>query len=95
MTPKQRELLDYIEGYLRLHRYSPSFAEMVEAMGVASKSRVFKMTAALIEQGYLVRIAAGNRARNLVPARPELKAFSDQELRAELARRGEAEARAL
>lgn len=56
MTPKMRELLDYIKAYIEEHGYSPTYGEMCEATGNKSKSRIFGLIDCLEERGYIERI---------------------------------------
>lgn len=83
MTPKQRELLDFIESYIAENRFAPSFEEMQAQMGLKSKSGVDRMLAALEEQGQIKRIK--NRARAIELCL--LGSVPTPVLRAELARR--------
>lgn len=84
MTPKQRELLDFIEQYIGHHRYAPTYEEMRLAMGISTKSGVARLLNALEEQGQIVRRASRARAIEIKP----LAKFSIPDLRKELARRG-------
>lgn len=61
LTPKQRELLVFLTEYLETREVSPSFDEMREAVGLASKSGIHRLVSALEERGYIRRLA--NRAR--------------------------------
>ncbi len=61
LTGKQRELLDFLARYLAENQHSPSFDEMREAVGLASKSGIHRLVTALEERGYIRRLA--NRAR--------------------------------
>ena len=61
LTGKQRELLDFLVRYLAENQHSPSFDEMREAVGLASKSGIHRLVTALEERGYIRRLA--NRAR--------------------------------
>ena len=61
LTLKQRELLVFLTEYLETHEVSPSFDEMREAVGLASKSGIHRLVSALEERGYIKRLA--NRAR--------------------------------
>lgn len=61
LTKRQAELLSFIEG--RLEEGScPSFEEMREAAGLASKSGVHRLVTALVERGHLVRLPGRARA---------------------------------
>jgi SOS-response transcriptional repressor LexA len=62
MTPLQHRCLDMISSYITEKGYSPSYDEIAEALST-SKSRVFEVVAALVEQGHLVRTA--DKQRNL------------------------------
>lgn len=60
MTPAQKKLFDFIRAYITEHDgVSPSFDEMKDAMGLASKSGIHRLITALKDQGY---IATGRRA---------------------------------
>lgn len=62
MTPKQHELLSYIESHIAEKGYSPSFEDMKNALGVASKSGVHRLVCSLEERGLIVRIANASRS---------------------------------
>ncbi|MDC1383358.1 transcriptional repressor LexA [Candidatus Puniceispirillum sp.] len=61
LTQKQSELLAYLSNYMEQHDVSPSFDEMRNALGLASKSGVHRLVSGLEERGYIRRLA--NRAR--------------------------------
>ena len=61
LTTKQKDLLAFLTKYLAEHQVSPSFDEMREAVGLASKSGIHRLVSALEERGYIRRLA--NRAR--------------------------------
>ena len=63
LTAKQKELLAFINVRLNDDGVSPSFDEMREALGLASKSGVHRLIGALEERGFIRRLA--NRARAL------------------------------
>jgi len=60
LTPKQRELLDYL-GAREQSGVAPSFEEMKQHLGLRSKSGVHRLVAALEERGRIRRLP--NRAR--------------------------------
>jgi SOS-response transcriptional repressor LexA len=63
MTERQAQLLRFIESYQLEHRgVSPSFDEMREALGLASKSSVHRMLTLLGEQGRISRRRLSVRA---------------------------------
>lgn len=55
MTPKQKQLLDYIGGYWQQHGRAPKYDEMRIHCGLASKSGIHRMIVGLEERGYVVR----------------------------------------
>ena len=77
MTPVQKRLFDYLRRYLADNEgVAPSFDQMKDALGLASKARIRILLEALEEQGYIS--APKNRARRIeilrlpnVPAGPQ------------------------
>lgn len=62
LTPKQRDLLTFIEQHVTLtDGVPPSFDEMREAVGLRSKSSISRLLDALEERGHVRRLF--NRAR--------------------------------
>ena len=55
LTPRQKEVLDFIARYQREHHYSPSYEEMCRGLEVASLATVHKHVSALEARGYLRR----------------------------------------
>ena len=75
LTPKQYELLAYIDTFIGQHGVSPSFDEMKEALNLKSKSGIHRLIVALEERGFIRRLP--HRARALeVLRRPETMAES-------------------
>lgn len=65
-TPRQRELLEFIRGYIEEHGSAPSVQEMAAALGLDSKSSAFRMIGALEERGWVHRIRGRSRAIAIV-----------------------------
>jgi SOS-response transcriptional repressor LexA len=63
LTAKQTRLLTY----LRSRATAPSFEEMMNALGLKSKSGVHRLVTALEERGYIKRIANRARCIELLP----------------------------
>lgn len=63
LTKKQSEMLSYIAQFTADKGFSPSYQEIMEFMGYASKSRVHVITTDLIKRGYLKRVP--NAVRSL------------------------------
>ena len=68
LTRKQSELLTYLSGHMQQHDVPPSFDEMRDALGLASKSGVHRLVSGLEERGYIRRLA--NRARAIEILKP-------------------------
>ena len=68
LTRKQNELLDFLVKHAEEHDVPPSFDEMRDALGLASKSGIHRLVSGLEERGYIRRLA--NRARAIEIIRP-------------------------
>lgn len=64
LTRQQRRAMDFIFAYVKQHDYAPSYQEIMEAMGLKSKSGVHRIVHALAERG-AVEIMP-DRARSIV-----------------------------
>ena len=62
LTRKQSELLTYLSDHMQQHDVPPSFDEMRDALGLASKSGVHRLVSGLEERGYIRRLANWARA---------------------------------
>ena len=71
LTPKQQELLLYINSRLTGDGISPSFEEMKNAVGIRSKSGIHRMIKALEERGFLRRLPYRARALEILKMPPE------------------------
>jgi repressor LexA len=87
MTDAQAELLAFLKSQAAKGRV-PSFEEMREWLGLASKSGVHRLLSSLEEQGKIRR--NHNRARQIevLPDRAAIKSISTGELIGELVERG-------
>jgi len=63
LTKRQREILDYVSGYVSEHGYAPSFEEIAEAMGYASLATVHEHLSNLEKKGVIRR--AYNESRGI------------------------------
>ena len=65
LTPRQKELLDFIRRYTEEQGgISPSYEEMATYVGLQSKSGIHRVVIALEERGFIRRLE--NRARSIV-----------------------------
>lgn len=62
-TKRQKELLDFVDGFIKEHGYGPSYREVMTALGYKSVSTVAIHINGLIEKGYLRK--RDNSARSL------------------------------
>ncbi len=63
LTRRQREVLDFVEHYLKEKGYSPSLEEIARALGLRSLATVHRHVTNLCAKGYLKRDR--NRGRSL------------------------------
>lgn len=62
-TKKQRELLEFVDAFIKQHGYGPSYREIMKGMGYKSVSTVAIHIDGLIAKGYLRK--RDNSARSL------------------------------
>lgn len=67
LTRRQREVLDYVAGFIQKRGYSPSFEEIAEGMDLASLATVHKHLTSLCAKNYLRRGANQSRSLDLGP----------------------------
>jgi repressor LexA len=63
VTMKQHLVLEFVKKYCAEKGYSPSYQEIGESVGIASKSGVKRMIDALVDRGHLELLP--RRARSL------------------------------
>lgn len=71
-TKKQRELLSYIETFIKQNDFSPSYREIMKAMRYKSVSTVANHIDNLIERGYIKKGKSGIRMLEIVSVSSEL-----------------------
>lgn len=69
LTRRQREIYDFIRGFVEEQGYSPSLEEIAGAFGLSSVATVHKHVKHLVEKGYLRK--AWNRSRSVEPVPEE------------------------
>jgi len=62
-TKRQKELLDFVDAFIKEHGYGPSYREVMKALGYKSVSTVAIHINGLIEKGYARK--RDNSARSL------------------------------
>lgn len=63
LTPRQKELLDFLTGFIQENGYSPSYEEIAAGLKLASLATVHKHVSALERKNYLKRLH--NQSRSL------------------------------
>jgi repressor LexA len=70
LTKRQKEILDFITGFIERNGYSPSMEEIAEEFQFASLNAVFKHLEALESRGHLHRDSNRARSIQLAPNNP-------------------------
>jgi repressor LexA len=76
ITKRQKDVLDFIIGFVEENGYSPSYEEIANALDLASLATVHKHITALEEKKYLVRGA--NQSRSVDVSASYLKEYRRQ-----------------
>jgi SOS-response transcriptional repressor LexA len=63
VTGRQRDVLEFIRAYHSKHGITPSYGEIMNGVGLASKAGVNRLVVALEERGFITRLP--NRARSI------------------------------
>jgi repressor LexA len=66
LTKRQRQILDYLTGYINKKGYAPSFEEIAEKMGYASLATVHEHLTNLEEKGVIRRSYNASRGLEVV-----------------------------
>lgn len=66
LTPRQKEILDFLSRYLEDHGYAPSLEEIRVHFGMASLNAVHKHLRRLQEKGFIDRLARRSRSIRLI-----------------------------
>lgn len=64
LTKKQREVLNFIEQFIRENSYTPSYREIAKGLGLSSPSTVYEHVQALCEKG-VINTGEGGCARTI------------------------------
>ena len=67
LTERQKQILEYIENFIKDHGYSPTFEEIREHFSFASINSVQKHISALVKKRYLSKEEHINRGISLMP----------------------------
>jgi repressor LexA len=67
LTRRQKEFLDFLEGFLKKRGYSPSYEEIADGLSLASLATVHKHILALETKNYVTRSFNRSRSLELTP----------------------------
>jgi repressor LexA len=67
LTPRQKEVLDFLVAYLERHGFSPSFEEIAAGLNLSSLATVHKHISALEQKGYVRRRFNESRSIEVSP----------------------------
>jgi repressor LexA len=67
LTKRQKEFMDFLAGFIEKNRYSPSYEEIAEGLGLASLATVHKHMLALESKQYLRRSFNQSRSLEIAP----------------------------
>ena len=68
LTKRQKEILDYLQGYLEENGYAPSFEEIAQRFSYSSLATVHEHLENLKQKGYIRKDYNASRSIELVPA---------------------------
>src|ERR1700679_1160396 len=67
LTRRQKDVLDFIAGFVEENGFSPSYDEIAHGLNLASLATVHKHISALAEKNYLRRGAHQSRSVDVAP----------------------------
>jgi repressor LexA len=67
LTKRQKQILDYITGFIGEHGYAPSFEEIAQAFGYSSLATVHEHLSNLERKGYIRKSYNESRSIEMVP----------------------------
>jgi repressor LexA len=73
LTKRQRQVYDFIAGFVQTHGYSPSFEEIGDGLGLSSLATVHKHVSNLEKKGLLKRDYNRSRSIDVLPPRGRMK----------------------
>jgi repressor LexA len=75
LTKRQREILDYLNDFIREHGYAPSLEEIGRRFNLSSLATVHKHLTNLQEKGFIRRAWNRSRSVEVVPTRTTVRAI--------------------
>ena len=75
ITRRQKEVIDFLSGFVQKNGYSPSYEEIASGLGLNSLATVHKHITNLQNKGLLQRAHNRSRSIDVLPARTSKKGF--------------------
>ncbi len=75
LTKRQKEILDFIHGFIDEHGYAPSFEEIAHAFGYSSLATVHEHLSNLERKGYIRKSYNESRSIEMVEEEGQLRAI--------------------
>lgn len=66
LTERQRDTLNFIDDYVAVSGFAPSYAEIQTSLGLKSRSGVHRLMTSLHERGYIRRLPHRARAIEVI-----------------------------
>lgn len=66
MTPRQREVYDFIAGWIIAKGYVPDYSEMLAGLPIKSRNTLHRQITALVRQGFIKRDDCRRRGLTIV-----------------------------
>ena len=77
-TRRQRELLNFVDDFIKVHGYGPSYREIMRSLGYKSVSTVAIHIDQLIVKGYLLKSDHSARSLSVVTMRTDAARITSQ-----------------
>ena len=81
MTPRQREVYDFIGAYWAQHKVAPTYQEIADGVDSNSRSAVFKLIHSLIALGHATVVEGKRRSIQIVASQEILQQLCDITIR--------------
>lgn len=56
LTPRQRQVMLFVQSFIDKHGFSPTLQQITDAMGLKSKGSAHRIIACLCERGYVKKL---------------------------------------
>lgn len=70
MTPRQKDVLDFVVDFQKEYGFSPTFREIGAGIGVKSVSRIAVLLNALQDRKYITYRSGGHRSIEILRTQP-------------------------